>query len=379
MPTLPSQRHLFDIPGDVAYFNCATSSPQLNASRDALLEAARAKSHPWNRTPPAFFEDAETIRQLCARLIGGDAEGYALVPAASYGIATAARALEPTLRPGDRILVVAEEFPSVVFAFRRVAHESGATLATVPRPDDGDWTAAMLRHVDTGLKVVAVSSCHWTDGARIDLVGIAAACRDVGAALVVDGTQSVGAAPFAFDDIRPDFLVVAGYKWMLWPYGVGVLHVAPRWREARPLEESWLARDNARDFTALVDYSDGYMPGAQRFDVGEKCTTLLPGAIAALRQLEAWGVENVARTLSRINERIGTELAGLGFRLPGQAQRSPHMFGAELPGGRTGDLVGALRARGIHITKRGRALRFSPHLHVNDADVARLLEGVRDS
>jgi selenocysteine lyase/cysteine desulfurase len=376
MPLIASQRHLFDVPDEVAYFNCAYYGPLLNASLDRLLEGARAKSHPWKRTPPDFFTDAETIRNLSAELIGGEAEGYALVPAASYGIATAARAIEPRLRPGDEIVVIAEEFPSVVLPFKRVAQETGARLVTIAAPEE-DWTAAILARMDTKVKTLAVSSCHWTNGAHIDLRAIGKACRDVGAALVVDGTQSVGAMPFAFAEIAPDFLVVAGYKWLLFPYGVGVLHVAAKWRDSRPLEESWLTRDNAEDFAALVSYSDTYMPGARRFDVGEKCTSILPGAIAALEQIKAWGVDNIAQSLARINARIGAELEQLGFRVPGDSQRCPHMFGALLPKGYSGDLAGELQAMNVHISRRGSALRFSPHLHVNDADVERLLSSLR--
>jgi selenocysteine lyase/cysteine desulfurase len=126
-----------------------------------------------------------------------------------------------------------------------------------------------------------------------------------------------------------------------------------------------------------VNYSDTYMPGARRFDVGEKCTSILPGAIAALEQVKAWGVDNIAQSLARINARIGAELVQLGFRLPKDSQRCPHMFGAQLPEGYTGDLVGALKAKNVHISRRGSALRFSPHLHVNDADVERLLSELR--
>jgi selenocysteine lyase/cysteine desulfurase len=376
MPLIASQRHLFDVPDEVAYFNCAYYGPLLNASRARLFAGARAKSHPWKRKQQDFFADAETVRKLCAEVIGGEAEGYALVPAASYGIGTAARAIEPRLRPGDEIVVIAEEFPSVVLPFKRVAQETGARLVTIATPED-DWTAAILARMDAKVKALAVSSCHWTNGAHIDLRAIGKACRDVGAALIVDGTQSVGAMPFAFDDIAPDFLAVAGYKWLLFPYGVGVLHVAEKWRDSRPLEESWLTRDNAEDFAGLVNYSDTYMPGARRFDVGEKCTSSLPGAIAALEQVKAWGVDNIAQSLARINARIGAELGQLGFSVANDAQRSPHMFGAQLPKGYSGDLVGDLAAMNVHVSRRGSALRFSPHLHVNDADVERLLSSLR--
>jgi len=374
MPLIPSQRSLFDIPRDIAYFNCAYYSPQLNESRDRLLEGARAKSHAWTRLAPSFFDDAETLRGLWSRVFGGDVDGYAVVPAASYALTTAARAIEPHLRSGDSILVIAEEFPSNVLPWRRVAQETGASMVTVATPADGNWSQAILAKIDARVKVVALSTCHWTNGARIDLEPVGALCRAKGIALVVDATQTLGAMPFPLASVQPDFLAAASYKWQLGPYGVGLLYVAERWRNARPLEESWLARDNAADFTSLANYSDAYMPGARRFDVGEKGTlTTLPGAIAAIEQIEAWGVANIAESLSATNARISAHLEKLGFRLPAEGQRCPHMFGAVLPASFTGNLVAELKKRNIYISQRGNSLRFAPHLWVDDHDVARLL------
>jgi selenocysteine lyase/cysteine desulfurase len=378
-----SFRHLFDVPEDVAYFNAAYYSPILNESRRRLLDSAAAKSHPWERTTPSFFDDAETIRGLASTLFGGDADGYAVIPAASYGISTAARAIEPQLQRGDRILIVAEEFPSNVLPWRRGCDATGAEILTVPKPADGDWARAILPMIDPRVKVVAMSTCHWTDGARIDLAPVSAAARANGSLLVVDATQSLGAMPFTIAEIQPDFLIAAAYKWMLCPYGVALMYVAPEWRDARPLEESWLARDNAHDFTALAEYSDRYMPGARRFDCGEKATNNLPGAIAALEQIRSWGVQTIAQSLSAINLTIGRELESLGFRLAPAAERCPHMLGAILPdhavrssAASAPALVSELRERNIYISQRGQSLRFSPHMHVNVRDVERLVEAL---
>jgi selenocysteine lyase/cysteine desulfurase len=379
MPALPSQRHLFDIPEDIAYFNCASNAPQLNTSRERLLAGARSKSQPWHRTSRDFFDDADIIRQLAAELFGGDAEGFAVIPAASYGLSTAARAIEPQLRAGDEILLIADEFPSNVLPWKRTAQETGAMITTVPTPEDGDWTAAILARIGATTKVVSVSTCHWTNGAMIDLRPIGQACRDAGIALVVDATQSLGAMPFPLAEIAPDFLVAAGYKWLLCPYGFGLLYVSKRWRQARPLEESWLTRDNAQDFTALANYNEAYRPGARRFDVGETCTpTILPGVIAALTQIQAWGVANIAETLAAVNSRIAQRLQVLGFSVPTEALRCLHMFGAPLPAGCTVNMVAELAKQNIFISQRGHSLRFAPHLHVNDADVTRLLAALSE-
>jgi selenocysteine lyase/cysteine desulfurase len=377
MSTLPSQRHLFDVPDQIAYFNNAYLAPQLKASRERQLAGVHARSHPWQRTAASFFEDAETVRGLCARVLGGDADCYAVVPAASYGVSTAARAIEPQLKPGDAILVIAEEFPSNVLPWKRVVQETGATVVTVPTPADGNWTRAILERIDRNVRVVSASPSHWTNGARIDLQPVGKACRDVGCMLVVDASQSLGAAPFSIAQVQPDFLVAAAYKWLLCPYGFAVLYVSERWRNARPLDESWLARERAEDFANLVRYSDTYMPGARRFDGGEKCSsTILPGAIAALEQIHSWGIENIAATLAVTNATIAAHLQRLGFRVPAEPQRSPHMFGAQLPDSYQGNIVAGLRERGIYISQRGNSLRFAPHLHVNAHDVDRLVQAL---
>ena len=379
LPTpLPPQRHLFDIPDDIAYFNCAYNSPQLNRARDRLLISAAAKSHPWERTAGDFFADANAIRHLAAAAFGGDADGYAIVPAASYGISTAAHALQPTLSRNQRIVVLDEEFPSNYYPWVGIARDAGATVDVVPKPQNGDWTAAVLARLGRDVRIVAAANCHWTNGAYVDLAAIGRGCRDVGAALVVDATQSLGAMPLAMSDVRPDFLVAAGYKWLLCPYGVGLMYVAPEWRHARPLEESWLTHIEAENFAGLTKYKDAYLPGARRFDVGETCTAALPGAIVALEQIGAWTVDVIARTLQAINGRIATFLEQHGFALDDARLRSPHMFGALLPASFRGDFVGGLRARGVFISQRGSSLRFAPHLYVTDADIARLFQAIED-
>ena len=135
--------------------------------------------------------------------------------------------------------------------------------------------------------------------------------------------------------------------------------------------------DGADDFAGLVNYADAYQVGARRFDVGEKCTPTLLGLIAALRQLQAWGVPRIAASLAAVNARIAAPLQALGAGLLPPRQRSPHILGVSLPDGRAGPVLAALRAQEVHISQRGASLRFAPHLHVDDHDEQRLLQALR--
>ena len=108
----------------------------------------------------SFFDDAETVRHLSSAVFGGDPDGYAVVPAASYGLSTAARAIKPHLNRGDWILVIAEEFPCNVLPWKRTAQKTGALLDTVPTPAHGNWTQAILNGIERGVRIVALSTCH---------------------------------------------------------------------------------------------------------------------------------------------------------------------------------------------------------------------------
>ena len=123
--------------------------------------------------------------------------------------------------------------------------------------------------------MVAVPNVHWTDGTYFDLVEVGRRCRDVGAALVVDATQSVGALELDVGAVLPDALICATYKWLLGPYSLSFAYYGPRFDDGTPLEETWIARDNSQDFQQLVNYQQAYQPGAVRYDVSERSNFFL--------------------------------------------------------------------------------------------------------
>ncbi|MEZ5998104.1 MAG: aminotransferase class V-fold PLP-dependent enzyme, partial [Hyphomonas sp.] len=129
MTMIPNQRHLFDIPEDVAYLNTATMGPLPKAALEAGVRGLARKLQPWTIPDTDFFADTERLRPLLGQLIGADADGIAFAPSVSYGLATAARNLP--LAKGQEILVLGDQFPSNVYAWRAHADATGATLRTI--------------------------------------------------------------------------------------------------------------------------------------------------------------------------------------------------------------------------------------------------------
>jgi len=362
-----SSRSLFDIPEDVTYLNCAYMSPLLRSVREAGAQAVGRKSRPWEITPADFFESVETPRGLFAALIGTSPDNVALIPAASYGMAIAARNVP--LRAGQRVLLLDEEFPSTIYAWREQCRATGAEAVLLPRPPDDDWTRVVLEAIDDRTAVAALPHCHWTDGGLLDLARIRAGLNTVGAALALDATQSLGALPLDLAAVDPDFMVAACYKWLLGPYSTGFLYVSPRWHGGQPLEFSWMARQGSEDFSRLVNYRDGFRPGARRFDVGEPSNfALMPMVSEALRQIRAWTIPEIQMELAGYCADIVRAVEPMGFTAVPTDRRAGHYLGLRHPRGIPPGLAGQLAESRIYVSVRGPSLRVTPHLYNTAAD-----------
>ena len=373
---LPCQRHLFNIPEDVAFLNIANYAPQLKSVTEAGLAAVRKKESPWLFTSSDWFDLAEEWRRLSAQLMGVDVEGVALISAASYGIAIAAANVP--VKPGQTIVLLHQEFPSNVYAWIELAQRNGAKVIFAQREAGESWTEALLRNIDERTALVAAPQCHWTDGSRVDLLPVSKKAREVGAALVLDVSQSLGASVVDIAAIQPDFLVSVGYKWMLGPYCLAYMYVAPKWREGRPIEYSWLTRDGAEDFTKLVDYTEGFRHGARRFDMGEFSQFVnAPMAITALQQLIAWTPAAIEQSIGVHTQRVAKEATALGFNLFPPEQRSKHMVGIRRNGGIPAALPKALADEKVFVSVRGDSIRIAPHVYVTNTDLERLFTVLR--
>lgn len=370
---ISSQRPLFDIPESVAYLNCAAKAPMLMVSKRAGLTSLENSLHPWNLHPKTYFADSETARRLFAKLIHATADDVAIIPSTSYGITLAARNVK--IRKGKTILIVEDEFPSNVYPWRAIARERSAKIVMVPRPSDYDWTTRLLEHIDKKTAVVAVSGCHWMDGTKIDLEIIGKAARKVGAALVIDGTQAVGALPIDVQKIKPDFLVTSCYKWLLGPFSMGFLYADPKHHDGEPLEYNWITREGSEDFTNLVHYTDKYQDGARRFDMGARNQiNLMPLQIPALEQLLKWTPEEVQKTLATFTDLIEEKSLALGIKSVPKKLRVSHIIGIRFPRGIPNGLFDTLNRKKVFVSVRGDALRVSPHLYNTRDDVEALFD-----
>ncbi len=376
------RRRLFSLPPDLRYLNCAFMAPVSKRVAAAGRRALERLEVPSRLETADFFEPGARVRRLFARLVGApDPQRVAIVPAVSYGMATVA--WNTPLGPGRTVVVVEAQFPSAVYAWRRACRESGATLRTVAAPATAGsrgeaWNSALLEAIDERTAAAVLPPLHWTDGLRFDLDAVGARARAVGARLIVDGTQAVGALPFDVTRIRPDALICAGYKWLTAPYGIGLAWYGPAFDGGAPLEENWITRRGSERFAELVHYRDEYQPGAVRYDVGGRSNfLLLPMLEAALEQVLEWGPETVQAHAGSLLGAAVEPLRALGCRVEDAGWRAGHLCGVRLPAGVDVPRLGReLAARRVSVSLRGDAVRVAPHLYNDAGDLDALVDVV---
>lgn len=381
---LTNQKHEFSLPEGLHYLNCAYMSPLPKRVEAVGIASIRRKAVPSEIAAEDFFDAGERLRSAFARLVNaGDPRRVAIIPAASYGLATVAR--NTLIGAAHRVVVAHEQFPSNVYTWRRLCQDTGAQMVTVEPPEDTtnratEWNQRMLAAIDRDTAIVAIPHVHWADGTVFDLEAIGARARDVGAALIVDGTQSVGAMPFDVSRIQPDAVICAGYKWLMGPYSLGTLYVGPRYEQGVPLEENWISRRGSEDFRGLVNYQDEYQPGALRYDVGERSNFILvPMLLEGIELVRDWTPMAIQEYCRELTRPMFDPLRALGYDLGDEAGRAAHLFGIRVPARLdVAEIQRRLASRRVSVSARGSAIRVAPHVYNDEADVAALAEVLTD-
>ena len=378
---LASQRALFDVPRHISYLNSASYSPLPLKTQEAARAAVGRKGTPWTLEPSFANNQHERARAAAARLINADPGDMALIPSISYGVATAAKVL--TVDRGTRVIVLENDHSSPVLEWQTRADAQGFAVETIRRPDDGDWTSAVLAAIERSgappISLASISSVHWSDGGLIDIEKVGLALRQRGAALLIDATHSAGVLTMDVRRLDPDFVIFPTYKWLLGPYGRAFLYIARRHQGGIPLEQTSFGRRDVRAENEVYFADVSYLPDARRFDMGERDHFIsMEMASIGMEMMAEWGASAVVQRLLMLTARIAEGLRGIGVSAPEPHLRAPHIlslgfknlgFNDGMPTG----LVEGLATEGIYVAARLGRMRISPHVFNDEADADRFV------
>jgi selenocysteine lyase/cysteine desulfurase len=373
---LASQRALFDMPRHICYLNSASYSPLPLRTQEAGRAAVRRKGTPWTLDAAFANHQHERARAAAARLINADPADIALIPSISYGVATAAKVL--TIDRGARVIVLEDDHSSPTLEWQARANAQSFTVETVRRPDDGDWTSAVLAAIErpgaSPVSLASISSVHWSDGGLIDIEKVGAALRLRKATFVIDATHSAGVLTMDVRRLDPDFVIFPTYKWLLGPYGRAFLYVARRHQGGIPLEQTSFGRRDVRAENEVYFSDLRYVDNARRFDMGERDHFIsMEMASIGMEMMGDWGAAAVVQRLLMLTERIAEGLRGIDVSVPERRVRAPHILSLGFKGGIPAGLVEGLASEDIYVAARLRRMRISPHVFNDETDADRFV------
>ena len=315
-------------------------------------------------------------RQRGAQLLQCQPEEVALVGPTSLGLSFVAAGLK--FRRGDNILIYHDDYPSNVYPWMALA-ERGVEVRLlntrglgIIRPQD------VMGQVDENTRLVALASCHFISGYRLDHQAIGKFLRGRGILFCLDAIQTLGAFPTTVEHV--DFLAADAHKWLLGPCGAGLLYVRRELQEKlNPPVYGW---HNVRNPNFVAQEQIVYRSGAAKYEAGTHNLIGLVGLVAAMELVLEIGVDNIAAELLRKRAALVPALQAKGFTVlnaDAKPENASGMVSFHQPGKDLAALHKKLTEAGVvtslRTDRKGQNyLRLSPHFYNTDVELQRLVD-----
>lgn len=323
---------------------------------------------------PELLEVHEAARASLGRLVGVPAEQVSMFHTCAAALSQVA--LGFPLRPDDEIVTWDQEYPSNAYPWHAAARRAGARLIVVPStPGLEVETQRLIDAIGPRTRVVALSWVQYQTGAITDLPAVAAACRRVGAWLVVDAAQALGVLPFDLESLGVDVVCGASHKWLTGPVGHGFAAFAEgRLEQLEPLVHGAITYGTPDERT---DPARAPRRDPRRFEPGTPLALGAAGTGAAVDLLLRCGVEVIGAEALRLADRLSAGLDGLGLAVLGRRDgplRSPIV--TFQPRGELATTRASLDAAQISYSLRAGGVRLSPHAYNTDEDIDEVLQAL---
>lgn len=361
---------------NATYLNVAGNGPMPKVSLRAAQAAIEWKKFPQRVPDEAYFDVPNRIRASIAELIGAKADEIALTTGASTGMAAVAYGL--SWKPGDEVITAKGEFPLQYTTWRPMEEREGLTLKVVAPSERFITAEDLIAALSPKTRLVSVSLTRFDDGSMLDAAKLSKACHAQGTLLLLDASQCCGAIPMNVDELGADFIVCAGYKWLLSPYGTGFFWArSEHTAKMRPGPFYWTAAEGASHFGSLVFSHPKMAAGARRWDASETASYFNLSAMAVslefvLRMKPETVTAHNRALMELMFERLPKDRCVAASPLDA-ARRGPYAcFSGRTPE-KSAELYKKLQAENVFVSLREGNLRVSPHVFNTERDIDRLI------
>ena len=368
------RRAEFPVAHDKIFLAHAGVCPLPRRVADAIADCARQAT--LGDQEAFMLHRLDDARKLGARLLDCQPDEIALVGPTSLALSFVAAGLK--FRRGDNILIYHDDYPSNVYPWMALAERGVKVRLLNTRGLGTIRTIDVMGQVDENTRLVALASCHFISGHRLEHDAIGKFLRERNILFCLDAIQTLGAFPTTVEHV--DFLAADAHKWLLGPCGAGLLYVKKDLQEKlNPPVYGW---HNVRcpDFVAQEKIE--FRSGAKKFEAGTHNLVGLTGLIAAMELALEIGVDNIAAELLRKRAWLVPALQAKGYTVLNAGPKPENAGGITsffAPGKNLAELHQKLADAGVVASLRAdrkgqNYLRFSPHFYVTDAELERAVE-----
>lgn len=315
-------------------------------------------------------------RNAGAKLMNCQPDEVALVGPTSLGLSFVAAGLE--FRRGDNVLIYHDDYPSNVYPWMSLAVKGVQVRLLNTRGLGAIRALDVMGQVDENTRLVALASCHFISGHRLEHETIGKFLRERGILFCLDAIQTLGAFPTTVEHV--DFLAADAHKWLLGPCGAGVFYVRRELHEKlNPPVYGW---HNVRNPNFIAQETIQYRSGAAKFEAGTHNLVGLLGLLSAMELALEIGVPNIAAELARKRAWFLPALQAKGYSVLNpdpKPECSGSITSIYLTGKDLAPLNKKLADAGVIVSLRvdrqgQNYLRFSPHFYNTDAELRRVLD-----
>ena len=371
-PDEAQRRELFPVCREKIFFGHAgvTALPKFVA--DAVCTYTRQSSENHQEFGDVL-RDVKSARKTCATFIGAAPDEIALLGPTSLGLSLFANGLPWS--EGDEVLCYHGDYPANVYPWLDLRRR-GVVVRYLEPAAPGEITPELVAAALTPrTRLVALASCHFFTGYRIDVEAIGALLHERGILFSLDAIQTLGAFPLDVERAHVDFLSADAHKWMLGPLAIGIVYVKRAHFEL--LRPTLLGAWNvvSPNFNALDEIT--FVPTAQRYEPGVLNIAGALGMKAALDFFLDLGHEKISARLLELKAELVRQIEPLGFQIlgPREGASASSITTFRHASASSTALFAALEKAGVVASLRydreGRDyLRFSPHCYNTEAEIA---------
>jgi selenocysteine lyase/cysteine desulfurase len=368
------RRNEFPVTREKIFLGHAGVCPLPRRVADAISDCAQKST--LGDQEAFMLSRLDDARKLGAQLLNCQPDEIALVGPTSLGLSLVASGLN--FRKGDNVLIYHDDYPSNVYPWMALAARGVEVRLLNIKTFGAIRTVDVMGQVDENTKLVALASCHFISGFRIEIDAIGKFLRERGILFCLDAIQTLGAFPTTVEHV--DFLAADAHKWLLGPCGAGIFYVRRDLQEKlNPPIYGW---HNVRSPNFVAQEKIEFRSGAVKFEAGTQNLVGLVGLIASMELALEIGVENIAAELLRKRAWLVPALQAKGFTVlnaDAKTQNASGIVSFFQLGKDLAPLNQKLADAGIVASLRtNRAgqnfIRLSPHFYNTDAELRLVLE-----